>query len=89
MITKLSYRDSGADLVASSLYFSTVAIRAMQEISKKFPGYNDKRTPNHAQAIEYVIEQLSPLIDSSSRAHDVDRPAVIEKLKGIISEGMS
>jgi hypothetical protein len=89
MLKKISFRDSGADLVASSIYFSSLAARTMNEVIKQFPGYNNRNSEAHARALNMMLTALDPLITSSAAAHDIDKPAIVEKLKNMLSEGMS
>lgn len=52
---KLSYRDTGARMVADSLYCNSTPIhRSMSEVAAKFTGYNDINSPSHDQAVAYV-----------------------------------
>ena len=89
MLKKLSFRDSGAELVASSIYFSSIASRTMQDIVKNFPGYNDPRSTNHRLAVEHMLKALMPLVEKAAIGHDVDKMEIVEKLERMLSDGMS
>jgi hypothetical protein len=89
MFNKLSFRDSGVEAIASSIYFSGSAARAMKQVSEFFPDYNKRRSEDHNNAVKFVIESMTQMIDIAATAHEIDKNELIEKLKAMISGGLS
>jgi len=89
MIIKLSYRDTGARDIARSLYFSALSNRAISDAAQMFPAYSNADSPDHKQAVDFVLEQLEPMVVFTAKGHEVNREELVSSLRTMVSEGLS
>ena len=89
MLKKLSYRDTPEELVAVSIYYSSLAARALKDIPSKFPGYDDVNSAQHDMAVDAVLHSLDGYVTRAAEAHGVDKKDVMLKLKRMVSEGIA